>query len=83
MYHSTPSTIGGGIVVTNDSDVGGIGFHNEKRHRGTIILVLRVIKIWAETPVTRGRFVVRRRTERISNKDTGCACVAGRKPWFN
>lgn len=47
--------MGGGIVIVNDSDIGGTGFHNEKRHKGSIISILSVLNIWAEIPVRRVR----------------------------
>lgn len=60
--------MGSGIVIANDSDIGGSGLYNEKRHKGSIISVWSVLKIWTEIPIRRVS-EGRHRDERISNKD--------------
>lgn len=68
----------GRIVIANDSDIGGSGLHNEKRHKGSIISVLSVLKIWREIPIRRVS-EVRRRVERISNKDIRLCLPSGQE----
>lgn len=59
--------MGGGIVIANESDIGGTGFHHAKRHKGSIISVLSVLKKLVRDSCKTCE--VRRRNERISNKD--------------